>query len=84
MSYINQILALGSVGVGLIFSLVFHIGTKEKRRNVSESFENIQVVATGEIMSITDWLKEPQFYQVSLFHVIKTSIENVNFNDIKT
>lgn len=65
-----QILALGSVGIGLLFSVLFHMGTKERvvtQSNIGDDANNIQVNRTSEgRMGITDWLKEPQFYQVRL------------------
>lgn len=66
-----QILALGSVGIGLLFSVLFHMGTKERvvtQSNIGDDANNIQVNRTSEgRMGIIDWLKEPQFYQVRLY-----------------
>ncbi len=64
-----QILALGSVGVGLVFSVLFHFGTKERTGspllggNDANIWVNVNVISTGR-MEVSDWLKEPQFYQV--------------------
>lgn len=66
-----QILALGSVGVGLLFSVLFHLGTKEKstvlipRREDGNVQVSIHAISEGR-MGIIDWLKEPQFYQVGV------------------
>ena len=46
---------------------VFHFGVKESNGNSSSNSDLNQLVETAQIgkMKSLDWLKEPQFYQVS-------------------
>lgn len=57
--------------MGLLFSVLFHLGTKEKsyvlipRREDGNVQVSIHAISEGR-MGIIDWLKEPQFYQVGV------------------
>lgn len=64
-----QNLALMVVGVGAIFSLLFHLGTKEGRRpcpREMEPDEHSPLVAptARPLLLWKHWLREPAFYQV--------------------
>ena len=73
-----QMLVLIVVGIGILFSLIFHVGVREKAtENVSEgnrdSLNDTASIITIErsamkqvIMSWKCWLKEHQFYQVRI------------------
>lgn len=59
-------MAVGIVGVGVTFSAIFHIGTKEpsKRKEVESSSSDDKTDDTK--MHWYLWFKNPQFYLVSL------------------
>jgi len=65
------------IGIGLVFSLLFHIGVKEPVREDGTDPENQSLLRSCKdassievstirrsLMSWKDWLKEKQFYQV--------------------
>lgn len=64
----SQNLALLVVGVGAVFSLLFHLGTKEGRRRPpgTEPDEHSPLVAPAARPHLLwkHWLREPAFYQV--------------------
>ncbi|XP_046543115.1 major facilitator superfamily domain-containing protein 12-like isoform X1 [Haliotis rubra] len=75
-------LAFIVIGTGLVFSFLFHIGTKEKRtENLDPEFSHgrdaLDTTTSGSLqrsskcnrMSTTDWLKEPQFFQVGVLYM---------------
>lgn len=63
-----QNLSLLVVGVGAVFSLLFHLGTREgRRRQVEEAGEHSPLLApstTQPLLLWKHWLREPAFYQV--------------------
>ncbi len=65
-----QILALGAVGLGLVFTVLFHVGTQERPREpralvVGDGTAVAPVRSSVLRMTWKDWFKEPQFYLVS-------------------
>ena len=77
-----QLLVLIVVGVGLLFSIVFHVGVREKparsattdnEKSLGESsaLNTIEKSTLNKLkMSWKCWLKEHQFYQVSRLFLI--------------
>lgn len=70
---LTQNLSLIVVGLGAVFSLIFHLGTKEKPYppgslpQLEESTPLLQKEPTSPPRSLLiwkDWLREPAFYQV--------------------
>lgn len=71
-----QLLVLIVVGIGVLFSIIFHLGVKEKKVaksvcNGTNSYSNGDALESVEqstlqrlAMSWKCWLKEHQFYQV--------------------
>ena len=57
-------MTVGIVGLGLFFSIIFHIGTKEpsKTKKLDSSSDT-----TNKKMHWYMWFKNPQFYLVSTF-----------------
>lgn len=68
-------LALIVVGAGALFSLVFHVGTKEAA-GVSEPENQLippspsqQPAPPRPVLRWNQWLKEPAFYQVTFLNL---------------
>ena len=59
----SQILVLTMVGIGLLFSIVFHIGTKEEGDNSTQMEDQTSMTHT-DVMKWRDWFREHQFYLV--------------------
>ncbi|XP_071086621.1 major facilitator superfamily domain-containing protein 12-like isoform X1 [Haliotis cracherodii] len=75
------------IGIGVVFSFIFHIGTKENRVNTvgldpefsqgrdaldsgsSKYSGSLQRSSKSNKMKTTDWLKEPQFFQVGVLYM---------------
>ncbi|XP_029469927.1 major facilitator superfamily domain-containing protein 12 [Rhinatrema bivittatum] len=82
-------LALIVVSVGALFSIAFHIGTKEKQQpylRLTEAEEHIlplpqdpSLVTTGKPLLLwKHWLQEPAFYQVALLYMSTRLIVNLS------
>ncbi|KAJ1085165.1 hypothetical protein NDU88_005298 [Pleurodeles waltl] len=80
-------LAFLVVGLGALFSLLFHIGTKEKKRDyapIPEPEEHMPEQIKKErnsahlLLLWKDWLREPSFYQVALLYMSTRLIVNLS------
>ncbi|NXO02444.1 MFS12 protein, partial [Rhinopomastus cyanomelas] len=80
-------LSLIVVGLGAVFSLIFHLGTKEKPYPAGslprpeESTPLLQKEPTGAahpLLMWKDWLLEPAFYQVTLLYMSTRLIVNLS------
>ncbi|XP_039666515.1 major facilitator superfamily domain-containing protein 12 isoform X2 [Perca fluviatilis] len=76
-------LALIMLGIGALFSLIFHVGTKEKG-SASRSEDQLlipfpsQEVLPRPIFQWKHWLKEPSFYQVAFLYMCTRLIVNLS------
>ncbi|XP_075944391.1 major facilitator superfamily domain-containing protein 12 isoform X3 [Anarhichas minor] len=76
-------LALILLGTGTLFSLIFHVGTKEA---MSASESEIQLITPspsqdalpGPVFQWKHWLKEPSFYQVTFLYMFTRLIVNLS------
>ncbi|KAM9848868.1 major facilitator superfamily domain-containing protein 12 [Aulostomus maculatus] len=69
-----RMLAFIMLGIGTLFSLIFHIGTKEKksgtvRENRLLTSSPLQEPLPGPVFEWKNWLKEPSFYQVAFLYM---------------
>ncbi|XP_031164286.1 major facilitator superfamily domain-containing protein 12 isoform X1 [Sander lucioperca] len=76
-------LALIMLGIGALFSMIFHIGTKEKV-SASRCEDQLlipspsQEVLPHPIFQWKHWLKEPSFYQVAFLYMCTRLIVNLS------
>ncbi|VCW79671.1 unnamed protein product [Gulo gulo] len=77
-----QSLSLLVIGVGAVFSLLFHLGTREGRRPpVEEPDEHSPLLAPASARPLLlwkHWLREPAFYQVGLLYMSTRLIVNLS------
>ncbi|KAK2542076.1 Mfsd12 [Columba livia] len=80
-------LSLIVVGLGAVFSLIFHLGTKEKPYppgslpQPEESMSLLQKEPTNlpqPLLIWKDWLLEPAFYQVAVLYMLTRLIVNLS------
>ncbi|NXK12476.1 MFS12 protein, partial [Herpetotheres cachinnans] len=80
-------LSLIVVGLGAVFSLIFHLGTKEKPYppgslpQLEESTPLLQkepASSTHPLLIWKDWLLEPAFYQVAMLYMSTRLIVNLS------
>nr|XP_020020289.1 major facilitator superfamily domain-containing protein 12 isoform X1 [Castor canadensis] len=69
------------VGVGVVFSLLFHLGTREGRRQrIEEPDEHSPLVAPAArpLLLWKHWLREPAFYQVGVLYMTTRLMVNLS------
>ncbi|XP_030701377.2 major facilitator superfamily domain-containing protein 12 isoform X4 [Globicephala melas] len=75
-------LSLLVVGIGAVFSLLFHLGTREgRRRQVEEPDEHSPLLAPATARPLLlwkHWLREPAFYQVGSLYMSTRLIVNLS------
>ncbi|KAI1882607.1 hypothetical protein AGOR_G00236630 [Albula goreensis] len=80
-------LALIVLGIGAVFSLLFHLGTKERGRGQevaeSEAGEHQPLLPRPQapptaLLQWKHWLKEPAFYQVAVLYMSTRLIVNMS------
>ncbi|XP_051827935.1 major facilitator superfamily domain-containing protein 12 isoform X2 [Antechinus flavipes] len=76
-------LSLMVVGVGAVFSLLFHLGTKEhprQRQGLEEPSEHSPLLppASRPMLLWKHWLQEPSFYQVGMLYMSTRLIVNLS------
>ncbi|KAB0391907.1 hypothetical protein E2I00_002124 [Balaenoptera physalus] len=75
-------LSLLVVGIGAVFSLLFHLGTREgRRRQAEEPDERSPLLAPATARPLLlwkHWLREPAFYQVGLLYMSTRLIVNLS------
>ncbi|KAG7230585.1 hypothetical protein INR49_025302 [Caranx melampygus] len=78
-----RMLALIVIGTGALFSLIFHVGTKEAPR-VSEPENQLIPPSLSEqpaprpVLQWNQWLREPSFYQVAFLYMCTRLIVNLS------
>lgn len=80
-SDVNQfmILAFSVVGIGLVFSVIFHIVTPELRfSDHAADLKRANPNSQNVDMTWLDWLKEWQFYLVALAYMFSRLVANVS------
>uniref|UniRef100_A0A668AEG6 Major facilitator superfamily domain containing 12a n=1 Tax=Myripristis murdjan TaxID=586833 RepID=A0A668AEG6_9TELE len=75
-----QNLALIVLGIGSLFSLLFHVGTKERRPGVrGESGPSSSAPPPPQfLLQWKCWLKQPAFYQVAFLYMCTRLIVNLS------
>ncbi|XP_051963933.1 major facilitator superfamily domain-containing protein 12 [Xyrauchen texanus] len=77
-------LALIVLGIGMVFSIIFHLGTKESvQPQESEAGEYQPLISrssrnSGLVLQWKHWLKEPAFYQVAVLYMCTRLIVNLS------
>ncbi|XP_058138265.1 major facilitator superfamily domain-containing protein 12 [Dasypus novemcinctus] len=72
-------LSLLVVGVGAVFSLLFHLGTREGRRRPAEPEEHSPLLSPARRLLLwRHWLREPAFYQVGMLYMSTRLIVNLS------
>lgn len=76
-------LALIVIGIGLVFSLLFHVGTRERRSRPGEQGENSPLLNTpgptpSTLLQWKCWLRQPSFYQVALLYMCTRLMVNLS------
>ncbi|KAJ8374492.1 hypothetical protein SKAU_G00050720 [Synaphobranchus kaupii] len=80
-------LALIVLGIGVVFSLLFHLGTREKSQPLKElgSGESQDFIINSQnktpakpLMQWKHWLREPAFYQVAVLYMCTRLIVNLS------
>ncbi|XP_034002741.1 major facilitator superfamily domain-containing protein 12 isoform X3 [Trematomus bernacchii] len=76
-------LALVMLATGALFSMVFHIGTKEEVTDSRSENQRIlpptsQEESPGLVFQWKHWLKEPSFYQVAFLYMCTRLIVNLS------
>lgn len=69
--FLIQDLALIVLGIGTVFSVIFHLGTRERVQNRDDTGERHPLLpdlstSTRPLLLWKHWFSEPSFYQVTL------------------
>ncbi|XP_053481733.1 major facilitator superfamily domain-containing protein 12 [Ictalurus furcatus] len=74
-------LALIVLGIGAVFSLIFHLGTRERTRREADESRPL-LTRSGEnsapLLQWKHWLTEPSFYQVAALYMCTRLIVNLS------
>ncbi|KAM9358399.1 major facilitator superfamily domain-containing protein 12 [Symphorus nematophorus] len=78
-----RMLALIMLGTGALFSLIFHIGTKEDASASERDDQLITPSTSGDVLprrvfQWNHWLKEPSFYQMAFLYMCTRLIVNLS------
>ncbi|XP_061681322.1 major facilitator superfamily domain-containing protein 12-like [Syngnathoides biaculeatus] len=74
-----RMLLLIILGVGAVFSLIFHIGTKEKSgEDPLLRPSSAEEALSSRGLQWKDWLKQPSFYQVAFVYMCTRLIVNLS------
>ncbi|XP_056233988.1 major facilitator superfamily domain-containing protein 12 [Seriola aureovittata] len=78
-----RVLALIVLGTGSLFSLIFHVGTKEAAPASEPENQLITPSSSQEpllrpVLQWNQWLKEPSFYQVAFLYMCTRLIVNLS------
>uniref|UniRef100_A0A3B4X7N1 Major facilitator superfamily domain-containing protein 12 n=1 Tax=Seriola lalandi dorsalis TaxID=1841481 RepID=A0A3B4X7N1_SERLL len=75
-------LALIVLGIGTLFSIFFHLGTREWRRGEEEEGERRPLIprpnTSSSLLQWKCWLQQPSFYQVALLYMSTRLIVNLS------
>ncbi|XP_071769503.2 major facilitator superfamily domain-containing protein 12 isoform X1 [Centroberyx gerrardi] len=71
-------LALIVLGIGALFSLIFHVGTKEETSDSDRERHPIISSPSQPVLQWKHWLKEPAFYQVAFLYMYTRLIVNMS------
>ncbi|KAI5610474.1 major facilitator superfamily domain containing 12a [Silurus asotus] len=74
-------LALIVLGIGAVFSLIFHLGTRERTQLEAEESRPLlshNSLNSAPLLQWKHWLKEPSFYQVAALYMCTRLIVNLS------
>ncbi|KAI6656671.1 Major facilitator superfamily domain-containing protein 12 [Oopsacas minuta] len=73
-------LSLGTIGVGAVFSILFHIGVRESTDYKSKEFvpESSHVDTSGRSVTWYQWFLNPEFYFVAVMYMCTRLVVNIS------
>ncbi|XP_060786904.1 major facilitator superfamily domain containing 12b [Neoarius graeffei] len=74
-------LALIVLGIGVVFSVIFHLGTRERTQHEPEETQPLlsdSSVNSAPLLQWKHWLTEPSFYQVAALYMCTRLIVNLS------